>query len=143
MDYNAFYKILFSKVEQEIGLVDEETISAIVGFSAGGPVSLSQVESKKVFITCELSLYPQQKKSSEKINFEFISIGDFEMEWCRRVFTSLGALSMDAVLGHGHTINISEIVDSEDTRKRIKLLFYSQSTYKGKKYGIYRVVPDI
>lgn len=142
MDYNKFYKQIFSKIEQNIGLIDEETITTLVGFSVGGPVSLSQIEAKKVFVTCELAHYPEQKKSTENLNYEFMSIGDFDMLWCRKVFTSLGVLSMSAVLGDGHTVNISEIVDSNNPVKSIRLKLYSNSIYENKHYGIYQVLPN-
>ena len=69
MDYEKFYNELFAPLEEKYGELDEDTITSIVGFSAGGPVSLSKIENKKLFVTCELAAYPEQRVSSEGLKF--------------------------------------------------------------------------
>jgi len=141
MEYGNFYLVLFQELEAKYGPLDAETISSIVGFSAGGPVSLSKKGAKRLFVTCELAAYQEQKKSSEGINYELLSIGDFSEEWCKNVFTALGNLSMNAVLGDNHTIDVSGVVEPGDTVKQVRLTLFSRTKHKGKDYGIYRVVP--
>jgi len=43
MNYKRFYEELFREVEARFGDLDEATLTAIVGFSAGGPVSLCTI----------------------------------------------------------------------------------------------------
>lgn len=142
MDYNDLYSALFRELELQYGPLDAETITSIIGFSAGGPVSLAKHDSNKIFVTCELAVYPEQNLSSEALNFELLSIGDFSEDWCRSVFTALGALSMDAVLGDNHTIDISAVVEPDEPIKQVSLKLFSRTKYSGKNYGLYQVVPS-
>src|SRR5262245_19426083 len=64
------YRALFAQLEAELGALGNETATGIVGFSAGGPVAVRRVPGKDAFVTCELSLYPEQVASSEGENFE-------------------------------------------------------------------------
>jgi hypothetical protein len=141
MDYETFYAALFRELESKYGPLDSETVTSIVGFSAGGPVSLSKLERKKLFVTCELSVYPEQRKSKENLNFELLAIDDFSEDWCRKVFTALGNLSMNSVLGNNHTIDISGVVEKSSVAKKVQLKLFSKTKYENKNYGIYRVVP--
>ncbi|MGX5202414.1 hypothetical protein [Aliikangiella sp. IMCC44632] len=142
MDYEVFYNKLFEKLESKYGKLDDETITSIVGFSAGGPVSLSKIGSKNLFVSCELASYPEQQKSSEGLNFEFFSVGKFSEDWCRSVFTALGGLSFDAELGNEHRINISGLVEGPETVDQIRLKLFCQTKIDGKKYGLYEVLAD-
>lgn len=141
MDYRDFYKKLFSSLEEEFGELDEETITSIIGFSAGGPVSLCKQSKSHLFITCELSCYPDQKYSTDGLKFELFSVGNFSEKWCRSVFTALGNLSMNAQLGSGHTIDISGVVEPDSVVKKVSLQFYSWLEYEEKRYGLYQVIP--
>jgi hypothetical protein len=142
MNYQEFYSKLFKGLEEKYGSLDEDTLTSIVGFSGGGPVSLSTIENKKLYVTCELAVYPEQQKSSEKINYELMSVGDFTADWCRSVFTALGNLSMNAKLGSGHRIDISGLVEESDPIKEIKLKLFSKIEYEDKYYGVYQVLPS-
>ena len=137
MNYEKFYTDLFSQVVNEYGELDPETLTAIVGFSGGGPVSLNKITSKNLFITCELALYPDQKLSTEKLRYELMATEFPDAEWCQSVFTALGNLSFNAALGDKHTIDISGI--SESGPKLIKLSLFSKSVINGENYGVYKV----
>src|SRR5262245_37108630 len=89
MDAREHYRQLFGALEARFGPLDRDTLTSIVGFSAGGPVSLCTIERKKVFVSCELSLYQEQCKSSEGYRFEFLSAGSFDAETVRKLFTAL------------------------------------------------------
>jgi len=139
MNYRELYAVLFRQLEATYGPLDRETITSVVGFAAGGPVSLSKKKTENLFVTCELAAYPEQKLSSEALNYEFFSVGTFSEDWCRSVFTALGSLSMNAVLGDEHTVDISGVVGSDDAVKRVRLKLFSRSTYDGKDYGVYQI----
>lgn len=141
IDYQKFYKAMFKKIESEFGALDEETLTSIVGFSAGGPVSMSQIKSKNLYVTCELSVYDNQNKSSQNLNYEFFSVNSFNSDWCHTVFTALGNLSMESELGTGHIINLTGLVEPNDPVQQVKLKLFSRTTYKGEKYGVYEVIP--
>lgn len=141
LDYSDFYKKLLTPLEEEFGKLDTETITALVGFSMGGPVSLSKQSKSDLYVICELSAYPGQKFSTGGLKFELFSVGHFSEDWCRKVFTGLGNLSMNSQLGNGHTIDISDLVDSSEPIKKIALKFFSWFEYEEKRYGLYQVVP--
>ena len=139
MDYQRHYAKLFEPLEREYGDLDPLTISAIIGFSAGGPVSLRERKAARLFVTCELSCYEEQRPSAEGLKFEFFSNGDFSEKQARALLTALGALSMQACLGHNHTVDASIIEDAEV--ERVSLHLFSQVMIGGAAYGIYRVRP--
>jgi hypothetical protein len=134
------YQTLFQELERKHGRLDDDTLTSIIGFSAGGPVSLSKLEKKNIFVTCELSLYADQKMSSDGLKFELLSLGAFDEDTCRTLFTALGNLSMNATLGHGHTIDVEAIVPSGEP-SQVKLKLFSVSTIGNEKFGVYQVLP--
>lgn len=140
MDYSRFYELLFRDLQAELGPLDEETLTSIVGFSAGGPVSMRTAAAGDVCVTCELAAYPEQQVSAEGLRFELLSTADFPVEWCRSVFTALGALSMRESVGDGHTVDVSGVVEN-DPWTRVRLELYSTVTFEGARYGVYRVAP--
>lgn len=139
MNYKKFYTDIFEQIVNEYGELDSETLTAIIGFSGGGPVSLNKISSKNLFVTCELALYPEQKLSTEDLRYEFMATEFSDAKWCQSVFTALGNLSFNAVLGDKHTIDIAGI--SEGGPKLIKLSLFSRRVIDGEKYGIYKISP--
>lgn len=139
MNYKEFYAGLFEQIVSEYGELDPETLTAIIGFSAGGPVSLNKISSKNLFVTCELALYPEQKLSTENLRYELMATEFSDAKWCQSVFTALGNLSFNAALGDKHTIDISGI--SEGGPKLIRLSLFSKRVIDGETYGIYKVLP--
>jgi hypothetical protein len=140
MGADQHFRSLFRKLEWMHGALDKETLTAVVGFSAGGPVSLCTLTSKKIYVTCELSLYPQQKPSEEGLKYEFLSIGSFDENICRELFTALGNLSMNEHLGDGHTVDVRGVLKSSEVA-RVKLQLFSESKIANGKFGVYEVVP--
>ena len=141
MGARKHYEALFGELESRYGPLDRATVSAIVGFSAGGPVSLSRIERKNLHVTCELSLYPEQKTSVEGLKFELLSLGAFDLLTCRALFTAIGNLSMERTLGHDHTIDVRSVLESGEP-PRVRLSLFSQTEIGGEMFGIYQVVPD-
>lgn len=140
MGYEQHFQELFQDLECEYGKLDDETITSLVGFSAGGPVSICKQSAADLFVTCELSVYPNQQLSAEGLKFELFSVGSFNEQQARDVFTALGNLSMNASLGDDHTVDISS-VDGAPVGI-VRLCHYSTRNIDGSKFGVYRVIPD-
>ena len=137
---NKHYEELFRELERKHGRLDKATLSAVVGFSAGGPVSLSQLAKKNIYVTCELSLYPEQKASEEGLKFELLSLGAFEAIACRALFTAIGRLSTNEALGHDHTVDVRDVTEAGPAQVRLRL--FSECEIGGARFGVYEVVPD-
>ena len=138
-DYQAHYDELFRALETEHGKLDELTLGSIIGFSAGGPVSVSSIANRKLFVTCELSLYPEQLASAEGFNYELLVRGWLSQSLSRELLTALGDISMRATLGHGHTIDVSGVMPP-DSLGVVQLLEYSRTSIGARSFGIYEVV---
>jgi hypothetical protein len=139
MRYRQHYAKLFEVLESAYGKLDDATVTAVIGFSAGGPVSLRKREASQLFVTCELSVYEEQKLSADGIKFEFLSKDDFDQKQARVLFTALGRLSMEDELGNNHTIDVAQIaLVSTDT---VGLHLFSRVMIEGVAYGLYRVRP--
>jgi hypothetical protein len=139
--YKSHYEALFRELQRKHGRLDKETVTSIVGFNGGGPVSLSKLEKKSIYVTCELSLYPEQLVSEEGLKFELLSLGAFDLLTCRVLFTTLGSLSMQETLGHDHTIEVREALQSGEP-SQVRLRLFSECEIGGERFGVYQVVPD-
>ena len=109
MNAQDHYAALLAPLEEEYGPLDPETLTAVVGFTAGGPVSRAQIAAKALYVTVELSLDPQQVRSADMMNFELFTVGEFDEAEAAEILTALGGLGCNAELGHGHTIDMSAI----------------------------------
>ncbi|MEZ5313479.1 MAG: suppressor of fused domain protein [Thermoanaerobaculia bacterium] len=116
-----------------------KTHTAIVGIGAGGPVSMIQVEGQQAFVTCELSIYPEQVPSSEGERFELLCRLPLAEDQVQDLLTGLGALSMEAELGDGHTIDVSAF-EIRPSRTVVRLSHFSSAVVNGEKFGIYEVM---
>src|SRR5215207_5934582 len=87
MDYVGFYKQLFQPIEERVGHVDEASITAIIGFDCGGPVTLCTVgygrEQFVTYVTCELSVRDEQQPA-EFGRYEVMMTCDDEA-WVRKI----------------------------------------------------------
>lgn len=116
MNYKAFYDKLLQPVVTTIGEFDDSTLSSVVGFDAGGPLSFrtiteSNSNSTKTYVSCELAVRQKQLPSSNG-RFELMAICDDE-DWVRSVLTNIGEMSFDAAFDHGHTLDIGPWVDDD------------------------------
>lgn len=134
----AYYELLFAPLVSEVGSLGEATATGIVGFSAGGPVSMVRA-GQQGYVTCELSLYPEQVLSAEGDHYEL---------WCRlalsesqaqALLTGLGHLSMEARLGHGHTIDVTAL-NAAPGLSVMTLRQYASVLVEGKRCSIYEVI---
>lgn len=141
-DSDRFYERVFAKVETRFGVsLDPDTISSIIGFSAGGPVSLRANQQKRLYLTCELAMYEAQLPSSDgALRFEFITEGHFAEETARTLLTALGNLTQNSILGNGHTIDLTSIFGSIEPFI-VKLELAIRFSFEKKSFAIYRVAP--
>jgi hypothetical protein len=140
--YKHHYDALFRDLQRKHGRLDEETVTSIVGFNAGGPVSLSKLEKKSIYVTCELSLYPEQRVSEEGLKFELLSLGTFDLLTCRALLTAIGNISMQEALGHDHTIDVRDVLQSGGP-SQVRLQLFSECEIGSERFGVYLVVPDL
>ena len=140
MGYENLYKELYAPLEEKYGPLDEDTITSIVGFSVGGPVSLSKIEYIKLFVTSELATYPEQILSTEGLKFELFTVGSHSEEWCRTVFTAIGDHSFEAELGDRHRIHIAGLIEGPEATDTVQLRLFSKSTIGNVEYGLYEVI---
>ena len=138
-DVGDHYEVLFAPLRNEYGTFDPDTLTSIVGFAAGGPVSLFQNTARSLFATCELSLYPDQCTSVEGLRYEFFAVG-LNASASRDLFTALGNLSFNATLGDGHTIDVSQVVEPH-VASQVQLRLYSQCSLAEGRFGVFQVVP--
>jgi len=141
MAYEQHYSNLFEQLEDAYGKLDTDTITAIIGFSAGGPVSMRERKAARLFVTCELSVYEEQLTSTDGLKFELFSKDDFDEEQAHAIFTALGALSMEAHLGNNHTVDLSQIAKART--RVVRLHLFSKATIQGAEYGLYQVRPAV
>jgi hypothetical protein len=139
VQYQQHYAKVFEELQRQFGALDSQAITSVIGFSAGGPVSMVERKDAKLFATCELSVYDEQRRSAEDVKFELFCKGDFDEGQARTLLTALGALSMEAQLGDGHTVDASQIVGTGVEQVRLHL--FSLAMIDGAKYGLYRVCP--
>lgn len=141
-DSNRFYERVFAKVETRFGVsLDPDTIASIVGFSAGGPVSLRANQQKRLYLTCELAMYEAQLPSSDgALRFEFMTEGHFSEETARTLLTALGNLTQNSILGKGHTIDLTSVFGSVGPFI-VRLDLAIRFSFEKKNFAIYRVVP--
>ena len=138
MDYKRFYKQLFQPIEERVGHVDEASIMAIIGFDCGGPVTLCTVGRGRgqfvTYVTCELSVRDEQKPA-ESGRYEMMMTCDDEW-WAHKILTKLGQMSLESVFGHGHTIDISRVVDADCPIQGLVVEEFARVTVDGQPYGI-------
>jgi hypothetical protein len=130
---------LFNRLTRECGKVDDTALTGIIGFTGGGPVSMCKVGDDATYVTVELSLNPRQQASAEGLHFELLCRGDLSVDTAHTLLTAVGGLSMNAVLGDGHTIDMSAAMDGSEVRM-VRLALYSKVGIFRPKYGVYEVI---
>jgi hypothetical protein len=140
MDYQRFYKQLFQPIEERIGHVDEASIMAIIGFDAGGPVTLCTVgrghERFVTYVTCELSVRDEQQPA-EFGRYEVMMTCDDEA-WARNILTKIGQMSFESVFEHGDTLDIGPVVGPACPLQGLVVEEFARVTVDGRGYGILR-----
>src|SRR5262245_5752765 len=132
----AYYQSLFAPLVAEVGVLGEVTATGIVGFSAGGPVSI--VQAGVGYVTCELSLYPEQVLSAEGEHYELLCRLALSESQAQALLTGLGNLSMETKLGNGHTVDVTAL-NAAPGLSVVALRHFSSVLVEGKRCGVYEV----
>jgi hypothetical protein len=104
---SEFYKRLFAPLEEALGSVDPDTLAAIIGFDAGGPLNYCTIGSHGrtaavSYVSCELAVRKEQVPS-EFGRYELLASCSDE-EWIRSVVSDIGRMSLKSQFGDGHTM---------------------------------------
>jgi hypothetical protein len=143
MDYKQFYRQLFAPLESQIGPIDVYTIFTIIGFDCGGPLNFRTIGSEReeraiTYITCELAVREEQVPS-EFGRYEFLCSCDDE-QWIRSNISNLGRMSLETKFGHGHTVDMGEVVGPDAPIQAVVLEKQCSAIIDGQLYGILRVI---
>ena len=143
MDYNSFYSKLFAPLESTLGPIDANTIVAIIGFDAGGPLTFCTIgydttHPTNTYVSCEMAVRDEQRPS-EAGRYELLVSCDDE-RWVRSVMTDIARMSCEVSLGDGHTVDIEPWVGEDARLQGILLERLCESSIDGLPYCILRVV---
>lgn len=143
MDYQRFYKQLFAPLEAQIGPIDPNTVFAIIGFDCGGPLNFSTIgaecgERFITYVSCELAVRKEQVPSGLG-RYELLCSCDDE-QWVRSNLTILGHMSMETRFGHGHTVDMCEVVGSKARIQGVVFAKQCSATIARQRYGIFRII---
>lgn len=135
-----FYGALFAPLEGTHGPIDRDTLTAVVGFDAGGPISLCTIGYDRpgptVFVTCELAVREQQLPS-EVGRYELLATTSDEA-WARSTLTDIGGMTLEVALGHLHTLDIGPWVEKESKIQGILFTVEYTVIIEGEQYAILR-----
>lgn len=117
MGYQSFYARLFAPLEARLGQLDPDTLTSIVGFGAGGPLSLCTIghgtgADVVTYVSCELAVRDDQVPNASG-RYELLMSGDDEA-WIRQVLTDTADMSLGAAFNDGDTLDIGAWVDDDD-----------------------------
>jgi Suppressor of fused protein (SUFU) len=143
LDYQRFYRELFAPLEAEIGPIDRHTIIAIIGFDCGGPLNFSTIGSERgerviTYVSCELAVREEQVPS-DLGRYELLCSCDNE-QWVRSKVTNLGRMSLETKFGHGHTVDMGEVVGPDATIQGVVFEAQYSAIIDGQTYGVFRII---
>jgi hypothetical protein len=143
MDYHVFYRHLFAPLEALLGPINRDTIVAIVGFDAGGPLNFCTIEGQgggpcTTYVSCELVVRENQKPS-EFGRYELMSTCDDE-RWVRSIVSDIGRMTLETAFGHGHTMDISGWAGLGDPVQGVIFEEACRCRIGGVPFGVLRVI---
>lgn len=142
LDYAAFYQELFRPIEERIGPLDPDTIVAIIGFDAGGPVNLCTVgrgtDEYVTYVSCELAVNVEQVASSLG-RYELMLTCDDEA-WASEILSELGRMSLEVGFDAGHTIDIGPWVEPSCPTQGLLFEEFCRMNIGGASVRIMRVI---
>ncbi|HYV48886.1 MAG TPA: suppressor of fused domain protein [Myxococcaceae bacterium] len=143
-DWDAFYRRLFKPLEADLGKVSEKAMVPIIGFSGGGPPSLSAVGRARggftTYVTRELACYPEQVDADDGGGPYELLITTNELPWALGAFTGVGRVSFEAALGPGHTLDLGTFAEPKDRLQGVVLDRVVTVPFGRKKFGILRAI---
>ena len=143
MDYQRFYGQLFAPLEDLLGPIDRETIVAIIGFDMGGPLNFCTIGRDKggpciTYVSCELAVRAEQQPS-EFGRYELLTSCDDE-QWVRSIVTDIGRMTLEAVFGHGHTMDIGPWVKADAPLQGVVFEKVCTCSIGRESFGVLRVI---
>ena len=142
MDYSRFYKALFEPLVSMFGPLDRDTICAVVGFNAGGPLNFCSrgrgTDEFILYVSCELAVRADQIPSSFG-RFELLTFCDDE-PWARRVLTDLGEMSLEMHLDDRHTVDVSARAEEGCPVQGLILEELYSTEIDGERFGVMLVL---
>jgi hypothetical protein len=133
---------LFAPLEREAGCFDPDTLSEIVGFVAGGPLSFCTIGAKERFhvtyVSWELAVRPEQVPSAFG-RYELLTTCDDE-PWVRTVITKVARMSLEAAFDHHNTLDIGAWVDGGAPVQGIVFVKANSLQIDGASYGVLRCI---
>lgn len=149
MDYQKFYRQLYAPLEATHGRIDTNTIVAIIGFDAGGPLNFCTIGREAnqeivVYVSCELAVRSEQLPNSFG-RYELLASCDSE-EWVRSVLSDTGRMTLDTAFNDEDTMDIGGWVNEGGWFKRKPplqgLLFKKEfsTAIDEKPYGVLRCI---
>lgn len=137
MDQEIFYELLFRPIVERLGVLDDTTLIADLGFDDGGPLALCTIgEGRGAFVTyisCELAAREDQRPA-EFGRYEIMMTCD-DARWAYKILTNLGRMSLQSELGHGHTIDIGPMVGPKCAVQGLVTEEFARVTVEGQEYG--------
>jgi len=148
MDYGSFYKQIYAPLEAAHGQIDTNTIVAIIGFDAGGPLNFCTIgrdtgASIVTYVSCELAVRDEQLPNANG-RYELLASCDQE-DWVRSILSDIGRMSLEAVFNDGDTMDIGGWVNEGWFKRKPPLqgvLFKTESTSiaNGQSFGVLRCI---
>jgi hypothetical protein len=141
--HEAFYRQLFAPLEKLIGPIDRNSLVAIVGFDAGGPLNFctkgnARGERFVTYVSCELAVRPE-KKPNESGRYELLVSCDDE-KWVRSIISGVGRMSLEEPFGHHHTLDIGPVVGPEEPVQGLVFEKMCDAVIEGEHFGVLRCI---
>ena len=142
MEERELYSLIFAPVIASLGAFDAGSLSAIVGFCAGGPISLLTIGRERkdpfvTYVTCELAIREDQVPSDSG-HYE-LSITCDDEDWAWTMLTKVGQMTTDTAFGSGHTLDIGPWVGEDDLLQGLAFEELCRSVVGDKDYAVFRL----
>ncbi len=132
------YAALFKPLIEDFGEIDPQSATGVTGFDKGGPVAVCAIPAAGLYLSCELSLYSEQKPSSEGVRYDLFT-RELDASVSLALLTAIGNLSFQYELGDLHSIDVSPLAlpGIDDVQLRL----FSKATVQNTDFGMYEVIP--
>lgn len=143
MNYDEFYRQLFAPLEETLGPSDRETLVAIIGFDAGGPLAFcttgrGRADACVTYVSCELAVREGQQPA-DCGRYELLCSCDDE-QWVRSIVSDIGRMSLEVTFGDGHTLDIGPWVEDDAAIQGVVFETACTAIIGGSPFGVLRVI---
>lgn len=142
MKERELYDLIFAPVISSLGAFDSCCLTAIVGFWAGGPISLQTIGRERnepfvTYVTCELAVREDQMPSDVG-HYELLITCDDE-NWAWTILTKVGQMTTETAFGSGHTLDIGPWVGEDDRLQGLAFEELCRSVVGEDNYAVFRL----